>query len=65
MTFKNIKTAEQIAQEAEANAQEAINQEARQYLAETDWMVLREADGGEPMPAEIKQLRAEARERVV
>lgn len=46
-------------------AQEAINAEALAYLADTDWMVLREADGGQAMPAEIKAERAAARARIV
>ena len=46
-------------------AQDTINQEARDYLASTDWMVLREADDGTVMTAEIKQLRADARVKIV
>jgi hypothetical protein len=51
--------------EAAANAQEAINAEARAYLASTDWMSLRASEGGSPMSQEIKQLRADARARVI
>jgi hypothetical protein len=46
-------------------AQEVSNQEAKQYLASTDWQLLRELDGGVAMTAEIKQLRADARAKVV
>ena len=46
-------------------AQTTINQEARDYLASTDWMVLREADDGTAITAEIKQLRADARVAIV
>ena len=46
-------------------AQDTINQEARDYLASTDWMVLREADDGTAITAEIKQLRADARVAIV
>lgn len=45
--------------------QERINREALEYLASTDWMVLRAADGGKSVPEEIKQARAEARARIV
>jgi hypothetical protein len=45
--------------------QERINREALEYLASTDWYVLREADGGKPCPAEIKLARAEARAKIV
>ena len=57
--------------QAELDAAEAlrlqteINQEALAYLASTDWQVLREMDGGTVMGAEVKQLRADARARVV
>ena len=51
--------------ELDKMAQDKINAEARAYLAETDWMLWRELDGGEPMTAEVKQLRAEARAKVV
>jgi hypothetical protein len=42
-----------------------INQEARDYLASTDWLLLRELDGGIAMTAEVKQLRADARASVI
>lgn len=45
--------------------QEKINAEALAYLASTDWLVIRETETQVPCPAEIKQLRAEARLRVV
>lgn len=35
--------------------------EARAYLLKTDFMTLREAEGGEPMPADVKAQRAEYR----
>lgn len=46
-------------------AQDAINQTARSLLTQTDWYVLRETDGGEPVPADIRQQRAEARSRII
>jgi hypothetical protein len=46
-------------------AQQKINAEALAYLASTDWMVVREVETQVPCPVEVKQLRAEARLRVV
>ena len=45
--------------------QERINQEARAYLAETDWYVIRAQETGVEVPADILQKRQEARDRVV
>lgn len=45
--------------------QERANREALEYLASTDWMIIRELDAGIPCPAEVKQARAEARARIV
>ena len=45
--------------------QERINREALEYLASTDWLIIRELDAGVACPAEIKQARAEARARIV
>lgn len=45
--------------------QEKINAEALAYLAETDWMAIREAEGGTSMPAEIKVERQSARNRII
>ena len=49
----------------EAELQDQINGEARDYLYSTDWYLIRELDGGTAMTAEMKQLRVEARARVV
>ena len=49
----------------ESHNQAKTNDEALKYLAETDWMVIREVDSGVPCPAEIKQKRQEARELIV
>jgi hypothetical protein len=46
-------------------AQQKINTEALAYLAATDWMIVREVETQVPCPLEVKQLRAEARLRVV
>lgn len=45
--------------------QERANREALEYLASTDWMIIRELDAGIPCSAEVKQARAEARARIV
>lgn len=45
--------------------QERINQEARAYLAETDWYVSRFVDEGTPIPENIQMKRKEARSKVV
>jgi len=37
---------------------------AQNYLLETDWYVIREADSGKEMPSDIKTKRAEARETI-
>lgn len=59
------RTQAQLDEKAAREKQEQINQEARQYLAETDWYVVRELDTGVAMPDEVRQKRAEARARVV
>lgn len=45
--------------------QERVNREALEYLASTDWMIIRELDAGIPCPADVKQARAEARSKIV
>lgn len=45
--------------------QEKDNAEALAYLAETDWMIIREVDAGVPCPADVKAKRAEARAKIV
>lgn len=45
-------------------AQAKANQEALAYLSKTDWYIVRQMDSGEPVPPEVKQKRAEARERI-
>lgn len=51
--------------ELDTQTQNVINQEAIQYLLDTDWLLLRELDGGTVMSEEIKTLRAEARLAVI
>lgn len=48
----------------DASQQEAINLEARAYLAETDWYVIRKMDTGVAVPAEIELAREQARQRI-
>jgi hypothetical protein len=45
--------------------QERINREALEYLASTDWLIIRELDAGIPCPADVKEARSEARSRIV
>lgn len=45
--------------------QEKANAEALKYLAETDWLMIRELEIGKPMPEEIKIKRQQARDKVV
>jgi hypothetical protein len=45
-------------------AQEMINHEAMQYLAETDWYVTRKLENGLEIPQEVFEKRAEARNRI-
>lgn len=49
--------------EARANeeAREAERAAARQYLADTDWMVTRAMETGRPMPEDIRIAREAAR----
>ena len=49
---------------AELN-QKRINLEAKDYLASTDWYIIRELDSGVPTPPEIKTERQLARDRIV
>jgi hypothetical protein len=46
-------------------AQEELNAESLKYLAETDWMVIRELDSGELCPQDIKDARSSARALIV
>lgn len=46
-------------------AQEATNAAALKMLADTDWMIVREMEGGAACPQEIKDARAAARASIV
>ena len=45
--------------------QDKINQEALSYLAETDWLVVRQMETGIAIPLDISLLRQAARIRVI
>jgi hypothetical protein len=51
--------------EKDAETIERDNATAREFLKSTDWMSLRDSDGGTPMTQAMKQLRADAREKVI
>lgn len=64
----NILPAEYTVQITDITAeleQERINAEALKYLADTDWMIIRELDANIPCPADVKLARAEARAKIV
>lgn len=56
-----IKTADDLKIEAKAATLEAEKATARAYLTETDWMVVRRAETGEPIPPEVTEKREAAR----
>lgn len=45
--------------------QAQINAEAQQYLADTDWYVIRMQETGEPIPVGVSEARATARQQIV
>ena len=57
---KLVTAADKTATAAKAKT-DAIRLEARAYLAETDWRVLRAVELGEAVPAELATQRAAAR----
>ncbi|MGY6535336.1 MAG: hypothetical protein ACXIVG_08335 [Pararhodobacter sp.] len=56
-----IRTAADLAADAEAAEQARAAANARRYLAKTDWMVIRAAETGLPLPDDIAEARAVAR----
>ena len=46
------------------NIECAVITAAKNYLRDTDYLTIREYEGGEPMPAEIKTRRAEERAKI-
>jgi len=49
----------------DAQAQEIVNKEAREYLNSTDWYQVRLSETNEAIPQDILDARAAARARVV
>ena len=45
--------------------QERINAEALAYLAETDWLAVRQAETGVQMPEDVRIARQAAREKII
>jgi len=69
VTVKKVKLKAQYTVETEdvtaQVAQYAINSQALEYLASTDWLIIREVDAGTPCPDDIKAERAAARARII
>lgn len=57
------KTQKELDDEKVKQEKEKEISEAKQYLNETDWYIIREMEGGGKMPKEIKDKRAEARKK--
>jgi hypothetical protein len=57
-----VKTAEDLAAEKEAAARAAEKAKAQAYLASTDWLIVRHAETGKDIPADVLDARANARE---
>ena len=51
--------------ELDKHTQDKINQEARQYLADTDWYIIRLQENGIAIPQAVLDLRATARTKVI
>lgn len=46
------------------NIEHAVITAAKNYLHDTDYMAIREYEGGEPMPAEVKARRSQERAKI-
>lgn len=57
----HIRTPEELAAEVQAKAENALRAEARAYLDDTDWLVVRQAETGTVMPEAVRKRRAQAR----
>ena len=57
-----IKTAGDLQAEAQEVARQAERSEALAYLADTDWMVVRYAETGKDIPADVLKKRQAARD---
>lgn len=56
-----MKTAAEVQAEARVRMVDQERAEARRYLAETDWYVIRAHETGAPIPDQVAQNRAAAR----
>jgi hypothetical protein len=56
-----IRTADDLAAEAAARARARAVAEARAYLADTDWIIIRASETGKPVPVDVAEARAAAR----
>jgi len=56
-----IKTPSDLRVEREARERDEARREAQDVLARTDWMVVRRAETGEPIPDDVVQRRQTAR----
>lgn len=56
-----IKTPSDLRVEREARERDEARREAQDFLARTDWMVVRRAETGEPIPDDVVQRRQTAR----
>jgi len=63
VTWAKVK-ADMDKQDSFAN-QAIINQTAKTYLAETDWYVIRAAEGGTAVPSDITTKRSQERAKVI
>lgn len=63
--WSRLVTVEDKAQQSEEARRAADNTEARAYLAETDWYVIRLQETGQPVPDDVLASRAAARAKVV
>tara|TARA_R100001510_G_C7593884_1_gene162697 strand:+ start:548 stop:880 length:333 start_codon:yes stop_codon:yes gene_type:complete len=63
VTWAKVK-ADMDKQDSFAN-QAKINQTAKTYLAQTDWYVIRAAEGGTAVPSDITTKRAQERAKII
>ena len=60
-----IPTQAEIDAEIAANAQAVINGDSLAYLASTDWLIVRQAETGVAVPADVTTARTAARAAIV
>jgi hypothetical protein len=63
--WSQLITVEDKDRQAEEAQRATGNTEARAYLAETDWYVIRLQETGQPVPDDVLKSRAEARASVI